>query len=277
MVSILAFAASEKQIISSVNAPDTMTPNRSDGQRIIDRDSSCRLRVRGTRQRSTVNLRSVWAHPPAIAWAPPAPIAAVEAKKADVVPVAMVAMDPMAVPYAAHADHPARVTDVTSPKPGGANVTSADTATDRASAEATTTEAAAHTTAEAATAMTATAMTAAHEHQQTALCTQIGVIGIDRLREGCRGRKSNRKSADDTKREDAAFHDCTSHGHLHDKFIAPPQAIAGHLQLATDPPPSGFFLRSMQAKLRLWLAKLKPKPRPAGRGSHPPSPSARPT
>ena len=73
----------------------------------------------------------------------------------------MVAMDPMAVPYAAHADHPARVTDVTSPKPGGANVTSADTATDRASAEATTTEAAAHATAEAATAMTATAMTAA--------------------------------------------------------------------------------------------------------------------
>jgi hypothetical protein len=139
-------------------------------------------------------------------------------------------MDPMAIPYAAHADHPARVTDVTSPKPGGANVTSADIATDRASAEATTTEAAAHATAEAATAeaatamtataMTATAMTAAHQHQQTALCAQIGVIGIDRLCEGCRGRKSKRKSADDTKREDAAFHDCTSRGHLHDKIIA---------------------------------------------------------
>jgi len=138
--------------------------------------------------------------------------------------VAMVAMEPMAVPYAADADHAAPVTDVTSPEPGGANVTSAETA----AAEATTTEAAAHATAEAATAMTAAAMTAAHQHQQTALCIQIGVTGIDRLREGCRGRKSNRKSADDTTREDAAFHDCTSRGgHLHDKFIAPPQAIAG--------------------------------------------------
>ena len=123
--------------------------------------------------------------------------------------MAMVAMDPMAVPYAAHADHPARVTDVTSPKPGGANVTSADTATDRASAEATTTEAAAHATAEAATALTATPMTAAHQHQQTTLCAQTGVTGIDRLCEGCRGTKSKRKGADDTKREDAAFHDCT--------------------------------------------------------------------
>jgi hypothetical protein len=202
-----------------------------------------------------------------------------------VVPVAMVAMEPMAVPYAAHADHAAPVTDVTSLESEGANVTSAGTATDMASAEATTTEAttteaAAHATATTAAAPTTaaptTAMTASHQHQQTAACIQIGVTGIDRLREGC-GRKSNRKSADDTKSEDAAFHDCTSHGHLHDKFIAPPQAIAGHLQLATDPPPSGFFLRSMQAKLRLWLAKLKPKPRPAGRGSHPPSPSARPT
>jgi hypothetical protein len=228
MVSTLAFAASEEQIISSVKAPATMTPNRSDGQRIIDRDSSCRLRVRGTRQRSKVNLRSVWAHPPAIAWAPPAPIAAVEAKKADVVPVAMVAMDPMAVPYAAHADHAAPVTDVTSLESEGANVTSAGTATDMASAEATTTEAttteaAAHATATTAAApAAATAMTASHQHQQTAACIQIGVTGIARLREGCRGRKSNRKSTDDTKREDAAFHDCTSRGHLHDKFIAPP-------------------------------------------------------
>src|SRR5262249_282617 len=44
------------------------------------------------------------------------------------------------------------------------------------------------------------------------------------------------------------------------QVIAPPQAIAAHLRLATDPPPSGFFLRSMQAKLSLWLAKRKPPP-----------------
>jgi len=151
--------------------------------------------------------------------APPAPIviAAVEAKKADVVPVAMVAMDPMAFPYAADADHAARVTDVTSPV--GANVTSAETATDMASADATSTEAAAHATATTAAAPT-TAMTTFHQHQQTAPCIQIGVIGIARLREGCRGRKSKRKSADDTKREDVAFHDCTSRTLLHDKFIA---------------------------------------------------------
>src|SRR5262249_36390498 len=160
------------------------------------------------------------ADPPAIAWAPPAPIVAVEAKKADVVPVAMVAMEPMAAPYAAHAGHAAPVTDVTSREAEGANVTSAETATDMA----TTTEAAAHATAmasaEAATTMTAAAPTTAHQHQQTAPCTQIGVTGIDRLRERCRGRKSKRKSTDDTKREDAAFHDCTSRGHLHDKSIA---------------------------------------------------------
>src|SRR5262249_23503467 len=121
-------------------------------------------------------------------------------------------------------------------------------------------------------AATPTAMTAAHQHQQTTLCAQIGVTGIDRLCEGCRGRKSKRKCADDTKREDAAFHDCTSRGHLHDKFIAPPQAIAGHLQLATDPPPSGFFLRSLQAKPKLLVAQAEPastpkhQPRPPGEG-----------
>jgi hypothetical protein len=44
------------------------------------------------------------------------PIVAVEAKKADVVPVAMVAMEPMAAPYAAHADRAVAVTGgVTSP------------------------------------------------------------------------------------------------------------------------------------------------------------------
>jgi len=46
----------------------------------------------------------VWADPPAIAWAPPASIVTVEAKKADVVPMAMVAIEPMAVSYPAHAD-----------------------------------------------------------------------------------------------------------------------------------------------------------------------------
>src|SRR5262245_11947521 len=84
---------------------------------------------------------------------------------------------------------------------------------------------------------------------------------------------NNRKSADDTKREDAALHDW----HLSWPFcmtssIAPPQAIAGHLRLATDPPPSGFFLRSMQAKLSLWLAKrkrlhIKAPASPGGRGT----------
>jgi hypothetical protein len=155
----------------------------------------------------------------------------------------MVTIEPMAAPYAAHAApvtaHP---TDVTTAESEGANVTSAETATDMASAEATTTEAATAMTATATTAMTAAAPTTFHQHQQTAPCIQIGVIGIARLREGCRGRKSKRKSADDTKREDAAFHDCTSRGHLHDKFIAPPQAMGGHLRLQTDPPPSGFFL-----------------------------------
>ena len=173
--------------------------------------------------------------------------------------MAMAMMEPMTVPYAAHADHAAPVTDVTSAVSEGANVTSAETATDMASAEATTTEAATHSTHSTMTAAgAATAMTAAHQHQQTALCSQIGVTDIHRPHEGCRGRKSKRKCADDSKREDAAFHDCTSRGHLHDKFIASPQAIAAHLQLATDSPPSGFFLRSMQAKLSLWLAKRKP-------------------
>ena len=80
-------------------------------------------------------------------------------------------MEPMTVPYAAHADHAAPVTDVTSAVSVGANVASAETATDMASAEATTTEAATYSTMTAAGA--ATAMTAAHQYQQTALCSQI--------------------------------------------------------------------------------------------------------
>jgi hypothetical protein len=131
----------------------------------------------------------------------------------------MVAMEPMAVPYAAHADRAAAVTGgVTSPESEGAK-----TANDMASAEASTTEAATHaTTMTAATAMAAAASTTAHQHQQTAPCTQNGVTSIDRLREGCRGRKSKRKSARPIRR-----HRC-------------------------------FPLRSMQAKLSLWLAKRKP-------------------
>jgi len=70
--------------------------------------------------------------------------------------VVPVAMEPMAAPYVTHSSHAARVTDVTSPESEGANVTSAETATDMGSAEATTTEAAAH-----ATAMTAAAPTTA--------------------------------------------------------------------------------------------------------------------
>jgi hypothetical protein len=131
----------------------------------------------------------------------------------------MVTIEPMAPHEVAHAA-PVTAHHVTSPEPEGANVTSAEaTTTEATTTEATTTEAA---TTEAATAMTAAAMTTFHQHQRTAPCIQIGVIGIARLREGCRDRESKRKSADDTKREDAAFHDCTSRGQLHDKFIAPP-------------------------------------------------------
>ena len=52
------------------------------------------------------------------------------------------------------------------------------------------TEAADVTTAETATPITSTPT--AHQHQQTARYFQIGVIGIARLRERCRGRKSTR-------------------------------------------------------------------------------------
>ena len=51
MVSTLAFAASENQIIPSVKAPATMIANRSDGQRIISR---LKLKDAGQRQAVTV-------------------------------------------------------------------------------------------------------------------------------------------------------------------------------------------------------------------------------
>ena len=207
---------------------------------------------RATSTQASAARLVVWADPPVIASAPPAPIIAVAKKAcADAVMAEMVTIEPMAAPYAAHAASvTAHPTDVTSPESEGANVTSAETATDMASAESTTTGA-------AATAMTAAAPTTFRQHQQTAPCIQIGVIGIARLREGCRGRKSKRKRADNTKREDAAFHDCTSRGHWHDKFIAPPQAIGGHLRLQTDPPPSGFFLNG-EAQALVSQALWKP-------------------
>jgi hypothetical protein len=155
--------------------------------------------------------------------APPAPIVAVGAKKADVVVVETVAMEPTDTPYAAHAAHAARVTthatDVTSCKSKGANMGSTEAATAMTSAKSAT------ASAEAATAMTTTAPATTHQHQKAAPCIQIGVIGKARLREGCRGRMSKRKSADNPKGDDATFHDCTSRSHLHDKFVAPPQAI----------------------------------------------------
>ena len=103
-------------------------------------------------------------------------------------------MEPMAAVYAAYAA-PAYTADVTSAESEAADVTSAKAAIDMTSAEAVATE----------TAMTTPATPTAHQYEQTATCSQIGVVGIARLRERCRGRKCKRKSADDTKRDDAAF------------------------------------------------------------------------
>jgi hypothetical protein len=100
-----------------------------------------------------------------------------------------------AVPARAHP------TGVTSAESIAANVPSTEPPTEMPSA--TTTE---------ATAMTATPTTTsshAHRHQQAARCI-LCIVGKARLRERCRGRKSKRKSADDTKREATALHDCTS-------------------------------------------------------------------
>jgi hypothetical protein len=93
--------------------------------------------------------------------------------------------------------HPA---DVTSAVP--VTATSTEATTEIASSKTT-------TTAEA-TSMTATAPTSSHthRHQQTGSCV-LGVADKASLRERCRSRESERKSAD-TKRDDAALHDCTS-------------------------------------------------------------------
>jgi hypothetical protein len=78
----------------------------------------------------------------------------------------------------------AHPTDVTSADSDAVNVTAAETATTEATGHA-----AAMTAAEAAlTTYTPTT----HQHQQTAPCIHIGAIGIARLRERCRGRKSTR-------------------------------------------------------------------------------------
>jgi hypothetical protein len=149
----------------------------------------------------------------------------------------MAAMEPMAVVYVAHAAHAAPIahaTDVTPTETEAAAVTSAEAAT----TEATPTEATAMTAATATTAATSTST--AHQHQQTVLCIQIGVVGIARLSERCRGSKSKRKSGADTKRDDAAIHEYTTHDHTmeqdrsatltaQDSFvfmITPPMAIA---------------------------------------------------
>jgi hypothetical protein len=126
----------------------------------------------------------------------------------------MAAMEPMAAVYAAHAAPMAHATDVT-PTETEATTTEATPTKAAAMTEATPTKAAAMTA--ATTAMTAATTAAAtpgtHQHQQTVLCIQIGVVGIARLSERCRGSKGKRKSAADTKRDDAAFHDCTPCGH----------------------------------------------------------------
>jgi hypothetical protein len=119
------------------------------------------------------------------------------------------------------------------------NVTAAEAATahatDVAAAEAATAHAATMAAAEPATthatAMTAAASTsapAAHQHQRTARCTQIGVVGIARLREGRRGGKSQRKSADETERDDVAFHDCIPF-----VDVSPPAELTWQLVLPT--------------------------------------------
>ena len=147
----------------------------------------------------------VRAVPSMIASVPRAPIVTivvVEAKAA--VMAEMAAMEPMAAESEAADVTSAKAADVTSVK-ATTDMASAEAATDMASAEA----------AAAETAMTAPATTAstptAHQYQLTATCSQIGVVGIARLRERCRGRKRKRKSADDTKRN-TAFHDCTTRG-----------------------------------------------------------------
>jgi hypothetical protein len=158
--------------------------------------------------------------------------------------VEMAATEPMAAAYAAHAAHAAPIShaaDMTSSETEATRVTSAESTM----TEAATTEATAMTTpaAEAATPMTTAAPTTSmHQRQQTAPYIRIGINGIDRLRERCRGRKSKRKSTDDTKRDDAVFHDCTTRGQCTTSSLLQTQAIGRHLPLATDPP-SGFFLK----------------------------------
>jgi hypothetical protein len=162
-----------------------------------------------------------------IASAPVASIVVVAAKKARPGVVAeiveMAAMDTTAAchatPVTAHA------TDVNAAEAATAH------ATDVAATAHAATMAAAEAATTHATAMTAAASTpapAAHQHQRTTRCTQIGVVGIARLREGRCGGKSQRKSADETERDYVAFHDCIP---LVD--VSPPAELTWQLVLPT--------------------------------------------
>jgi hypothetical protein len=115
--------------------------------------------------------------------------------------VKMAAMEITAAGHAtnvtAHATHvnTSHATDV-------ASAEAAAHATDVAAAEAATTR---------ATAMTAAASTpapAAYQRQRTAPRIPMGVAAIARLRERRRGGEGQRKSANETESDDAAFHDC---------------------------------------------------------------------
>jgi hypothetical protein len=117
-------------------------------------------------------------------------------------------MKPMSATDATHAAHATPVTahptDVTSAVSEATAMTAAETTA---------------MTAAEATAMTAAApaTSTSRAYQQTARCIKVGAVGMAHLSERCRGRKSKRKSADDTKRDDAAIHDYTTPG----EFIAP--------------------------------------------------------
>jgi hypothetical protein len=166
----------------------------------------------------------------------------------------MAAMEPMAAVYVAHAAHAAPIahaTDVTPTETEAAGVTSAEAAT----TEATPTEATAMTAATATTAAASTSTSTVHQHQQTVLCIQIGVVGIARLSERCRGSKSKRKSAADTKRDDAAFHDAPL---LAVKFVAPRKSIGDIFNWRPIAAIGIFPERGVQAKVSLWLTLTKP-------------------
>jgi hypothetical protein len=107
----------------------------------------------------------------------------------------MAAMEPMADTDAAHAAHAAPIAHA-------ADVTSAESKTTVASAEAAT-----HTPT-----MTAAASTPHTDRYKQTAPRIIGVLGIARILERCRGSKSKRKNSDNPKRDDVAIHDYTTYG-----------------------------------------------------------------